>query len=159
MPGFWTSAMMEMEQQHPTKPCRRQSKSADGLTLRLMAGVEKRRPLKSNGRGTVRQGGVLNVLWPGTLVQDVLAPIWDEQPELCASWPLPYPFLSLSNPKISSIIFPCSRQIGHADGFHRPGIGHINSGAGMHFGPVKEAVKCLLAFLAQSPPGNSGDTR
>jgi hypothetical protein len=31
-------------------------------------------------------------------------------------------------------------------------MGDVDSGAGVHFGPVKEAVKRLLVFFAQSQP-------
>ncbi len=41
---------------------------------------------------------------------------------------------------------------GQEDGFHGPGIGHVDSGAGVHFGPVEKAVECLLVFFAQGPP-------
>jgi hypothetical protein len=41
---------------------------------------------------------------------------------------------------------------GQKDGFHWPGMSYVNSGMGMKFGPVKEAIKRLLVFLAQSPP-------
>ena len=39
---------------------------------------------------------------------------------------------------------------GQEDGVHRPGIGHVNPGAGMHFGPVKKAVKRLLSSLLKA---------
>ena len=39
---------------------------------------------------------------------------------------------------------------GQEDGVHRPGMGHVNPGAGMHFGPVKEAVKRQIpVFITQ----------
>jgi hypothetical protein len=41
---------------------------------------------------------------------------------------------------------------GQKDGFHWLGMSHVTPGAGMHFGPVKKAIKGLLAFFAQSPP-------
>ena len=47
---------------------------------------------------------------------------------------------------------PLFQADGQEDGFHWAGIGHVDSGTGMHFGPVKEAVKRLLVFLAQAPP-------
>ena len=39
---------------------------------------------------------------------------------------------------------------GNQDGVHWPGIGHVDSGAGVHFGPVEEAIERLLIFFAQS---------
>jgi hypothetical protein len=41
---------------------------------------------------------------------------------------------------------------GQEDGFHWPRMGHVNPGTGVHFGPVKKAIKCLLVFFAQGPP-------
>jgi hypothetical protein len=41
---------------------------------------------------------------------------------------------------------------GQKDGFHGPGMRHVNPGACRQFSPGKEAVKCLLVFFAQSPP-------
>jgi len=40
---------------------------------------------------------------------------------------------------------------GHKDSFHWPGMSHINSGMGVEFGPVKEAIKHFLILLIQSP--------
>jgi hypothetical protein len=31
-------------------------------------------------------------------------------------------------------------------------MGHVNSGTGVHFSPVKKAIERLLVFFAQSPP-------
>jgi hypothetical protein len=53
---------------------------------------------------------------------------------------------------VTSKILPVFRADGQKDSFYRPGTLHVNSGASMHFGPVKEAIKRLLVFLAQSPP-------
>ena len=47
---------------------------------------------------------------------------------------------------------PVFQADGQEDGFHWPGMGHADSGAGVHFGPVKEAIERLLVFFAQSPP-------
>jgi hypothetical protein len=40
---------------------------------------------------------------------------------------------------------------GNQDGVPWPGTGHVDSGAGVHFGPVKEAVEGLLVFFARGP--------
>ncbi len=47
---------------------------------------------------------------------------------------------------------PVFQANGQEDGFHGPWIGHVDSGAGVHFGTVERAGECLLVFLAQSPP-------
>jgi hypothetical protein len=41
---------------------------------------------------------------------------------------------------------------GQKDGFQWPGMGHVNSGLVVEFGPVEKAIEDLLVFFAQSPP-------
>jgi hypothetical protein len=42
-------------------------------------------------------------------------------------------------------VFQTNRQ---GDGFHWPGMSHVNSGTGVHFSPVKKAIKRPLVFFA-----------
>jgi len=63
-----------------------------------------------------------------------------------------FPFLLFKQPQNLLDHLPVFQEDGQEDGVHRPGTGHVNPGAGMHFGPVKKTVKRLLVFLAQSPP-------
>ncbi len=65
---------------------------------------------------------------------------------------IPYSLFSLRKLRIFSIIFPLFLADGQDDGFHRPGVGHVDPGAGVQLGSVKEAFKHLLVFLAQCPP-------
>ncbi len=39
------------------------------------------------------------------------------------------------------------------DGFHRPGMGHVDPGTDRHFGPVKKPVKCFLLLIFLRPAG------
>ena len=59
------------------------------------------------------------------------------------------PFIKLTPDLVDHLsVFQNDREV---DGFHWLGTGRVNSGMGMKFGPVKEAIKRLLVFLAQSP--------
>jgi len=65
-------------------------------------------------------------------------------------WPLRLLLLQPSQDFLDYL--PLFQADGQKNGFHRSGIGHVDSGAVVHFGPVKEAVECLLVFLAKGPP-------
>ncbi len=41
------------------------------------------------------------------------------------------------------------QEDGDEDSFHGPGVAHVDSGVGVEFGPVEEAVKGLLVLFAQ----------
>jgi hypothetical protein len=69
---------------------------------------------------------------------------------MCPDNRLSLPFFELTQNLLDHL--PVLQADGEKDGFHGPGMSHVNSGAGMHFGPVKEAIKRLLVFFAQSPP-------
>ena len=63
--------------------------------------------------------------------------------------------LFCSLPKLAEDLFDdisLFQANGREDGFHGPGIGHVDPGAGVHFGPVEKAVESLLIFFAQGPP-------
>ncbi len=60
----------------------------------------------------------------------------------------PFPFLELTQ-DIAEHFF-VFQDDGEEDRFHGPGMGHVNGGVCVAFGPVEEAVKGFLVFLAQA---------
>jgi len=58
----------------------------------------------------------------------------------------PSPFLKLIQSLLDQLLV--FQPNGYKDGFHWPRASHVNSGAGVQFGPVEKPVKDLLVFFA-----------
>jgi hypothetical protein len=65
-------------------------------------------------------------------------------------WLIFFPFFSLDLTHNIAEHFFVFQADGEENCFQWPGMRHINSGTGMHFGPVEKATKCLLVFIIQT---------